>query len=176
MSDENKQQAAPTGLQAGPTPVTIHTQYVRDISFENPNAPDSLRSGQANPNMEVNIGMDARILPDTTMKNLYEVIITLSASAVRDGKGVFVAEVIYAAVVSIDEIVPEDQHHPILLIEVPRHIFPYARHVLSDITSLGGYPPLLLNPVDFHALYVERFKNELKASMDEEGQETVGTA
>lgn len=167
MSEENK------NLEASALPITIHTQYVRDISFENPNAPDSLRSGLEAPVMDVNIGMDARQLDDPNMKDFYEVIVTLSAKASRgEGKPVFIAEVIYAAVVSIGESVPKDQHHPILLIEIPRYIFPYARQVLSEMTSMGGYPPLLLNPVDFQALYMDRFKEELKQS----GQEAAGNA
>lgn len=167
MSDDMENRNATTGLEANPMPITIHTQYIRDISFENPNAPDTLRGGQDAPIMDVNISMDARNLEDPSSKNLYEVILTLSAKAERAGKAVFIAEVVYAAVVSIGDIVSEDQHHPILLIEIPRYIFPYARQVLSEITSLGGYPPLLLNPVDFQMLYVDRFKDELKASAEE---------
>lgn len=178
MSDNTENKNAPTGLEANPMPITIHTQYVRDISFENPNTPDSLRGGQDAPVMDVNISMDARNLEDQNSKNLYEVILTLSAKADRAGKAVFIAEVVYGAVVSIGEIVPEDQHHPILLIEIPRYIFPYARQVLSEITSLGGYPPVLLNPVDFQMLYVDRFKDELKASAEEVAakQNTQGNA
>jgi preprotein translocase subunit SecB len=161
MSENNQQTKE---LEVTPLPITIHTQYVRDISFENPNAPDSLRGGQAAPSMEVNIGTDARTLTDATYKYLYEVIVTLSAKATREDKTVFIAEVVYGAVVSVAENVPEDQHHPICLIEIPRHIFPYARQVLSDVTAQGGYPPLLLQPVDFQAMYTDRFRAELEAS------------
>lgn len=166
MSDEqNKSQS---DLQANPMPITIHTQYVRDISFENPNAPDALRANLGAPEMNVNIGMDARALKDDNIPNLYEVALRVSATAKRGESAVFLAEIVYSVVVSIDAIVPEDQHHPILLIEIPRHAFPYARQILSTLTSQGGYPPLLLNPVDFQALYVERFREEMEAAAREE--------
>lgn len=167
MSDNTENKNTPTGLEANPMPITIHTQYVRDISFENPNTPDSLRAGLSTPTMDVNISMDARHLEDDLSKNMFEVILTLSARADRGEKVLFIAEVTYGAVVSIGESVPEDQHHPILLIEIPRYLFPYARQVLSEATSSGGYPPLLLNPVDFQALYMERFKKEIEASMQQ---------
>lgn len=156
---DNVQEGA---VQAQSMPITIHAQYVRDISFENPDAPLSIRAGQAMPVMDVNIGMDTRKLEDDAVKNLYEVALTLSSTAMRDEKPVFIAEVIYGVTVSIGEEVAEEQHHPILLIEVPRMAFPFARQVLATIVSQGGYPPLLLNPVDFHALYLDRFKDEIK--------------
>lgn len=150
------------GLQAAGLPITIHTQYIRDMSFENPNAPESMRAGKDIPDMNVNIGMDARSLSDDNVKNLYEVVLTISATAKRGDKPVFIAEVIYGVTVSISDVVPEDQHHPLLLIEIPKFAFPFARQILATLTSQGGYPPLLLNPVDFQALYMDRFKVEIE--------------
>lgn len=141
-------------------PVSILAQYVRDISFENPNTPDSLRAGQGAPEMNINIGMDARKLDDNNIKNLYEVVLSVRAEAARKGEPVFIAEVLYGVTVSINEKVPEQNHHPLLLIEVPHQAFPYVRQILSDLTMQGGYPPLLLNPVDFHGLYMQRFGGE----------------
>lgn len=145
-------------------PITIHAQYVKDLSFENPNTPDTLRNMSRPPEMDVNIGMDARKLEDDSIENLYEVVLNARAIAnnADGGDTVFIAELQYGVTVSLNG-VPEDQHHPILLIEIPRLAFPYARQILSQITVQGGYPPLLLNPVDFQALYVERFKDELEA-------------
>ncbi len=143
-------------------PVTVHAQYVRDISFENPEAPMSLRSTSAtSPEMNVNISMDARDLEDDTIDNLYEVALTLSATATHEGKPLFIAEVIYGITVSVGDVVPEDQHHPLLLIEIPRLAFPFARQILATLTTQGGYPPLLLNPVDFELLYRDRFKDAI---------------
>lgn len=159
------------GLQARPElPVTIHAQYVRDLSFENPKAPDSMRASLGTPEMNVNIGMDARKLEDKEIKNLYEVALTVSATARRGEDVVFIAELIYGVTVSIGDVVPEDQHHPLLLIEIPRFAFPFARQIMATTTSQGGYPPLLLAPVDFQALYMDRFKDEIEASAKAAGE------
>lgn len=156
-------------------PIVIHAQYIKDLSFENPESPESLRGVKNKPEMDVNIGMDARKLKDDTMDNLYEVALNVRANATNDGKTLFIAELQYGMTVSLND-VPEDQHHPILLIEIPRMAFPYARQILSDLTVQGGYPPLLLNPVDFHALYMDRFKEEIAAAqkaMQEASQSVV---
>ncbi len=165
MSDEtatpNEQNQT---LQATDLPVTIHAQYIRDLSFENPNAPFAMSSDKATPEMNVNIGMDARKLEDDQMDNLYEVLLNINATASRDDGTVFIAEVIYGVTVSVGTSVPENQHHPLLLIEIPRFSFPFARQIMATLTSQGGYPPMMLNPVDFQALYMERFKDEIAES------------
>lgn len=160
-------------LQATDLPVTVHAQYVRDISFENPSAPNSLRAGLSSPEMDVNVSMDAREIEDDEIKNLYEVALTISATAKRDDKTFFVAEVIYGITVSVGDVVPENQHHPILFIEIPRLAFPFARQIMATITQQGGYPPVLLNPVDFQALYMERFKDNIDASGQMQATGTV---
>lgn len=147
--------------QGGNLPIAIHAQYVKDLSFENPNTPESLRNGKSMPVMDVNIGMDARKIADEKMPFLYEVVLNVRAEAKRDDKVVFIAELQYGVSVSLNDM-PEDTHHPVLLIEIPRLAFPYARQILSDMTVQGGYPPLLLNPVDFQALYMDRFKDEIQ--------------
>ncbi len=163
-------------IQADALPITVHAQYVRDISFENPNAPDSLRTDLANPDMEVNVSMDARKIEDNEIKDLYEVALTLSATARRNGDTLFIAEVIYGMTLSIGDMIPEEQHHPVLFIEIPRLIFPFARQIMATITSQGGYPPLLLNPVDFQALYMERFKDEIEKSKNQAESGEVASA
>ncbi len=173
MSDEANKQDQEKQPEAMGLPVTIHAQYIRDVSFENPDAPDSMRTGLGVPEMNVNIGMDARPLTDDDIKNLYEVALTISATAKRKDKTVFIAEVIYGVTVSVGDIVPENQHHPLLLIEIPKFAFPFARQVLANLTIQGGYPPLLLNPVDFHALYMERFKEEIAKAQEEAEQATT---
>lgn len=142
-------------------PVSILAQYVRDLSFENPNTPDSLRAGQGAPEMSINIGMDARRLEDSNIPHLYEVVLSARAEAKRQDTTVFIAEILYGVTVSIHEKVPLENHHPLLLIEIPHQAFPHVRQILSDLTMQGGYPPLLLNPVDFQALYMQRFATEM---------------
>ena len=166
MSDQDasKTDAIP---QEGPNlPINILAQYIRDISFENPMAPDSLRAGQSNPEMDINIGMDARKIEDSEMENLYEVVVNLRAAAMREENPVFILELQYGITVALND-VPEENHHPVLLIEVPRLAFPFMRQIVSDMTTQGGYPPLILNPVDFQTLYMERFKDEIEASKKE---------
>ena len=160
MSDQN------TDEVSGPNmPINILAQYIRDFSFENPNAPESLRSGQNNPDMDINIGMDARKIPDENVENLYESVINLRAVALRDKEPLFILEMQYGVTVALNDI-PVENHHAVLLIEIPRLAFPYVRQVVSEITMQGGYPPLILNPVDFQALYMERFKDEIEAAKD----------
>ena len=175
MSDKAKNLEENKGetLQANDLPVTVHAQYVRDISFENPNAPESLRAGLSGPEMDVNVSMDARELEDDEIKNMYEVALTISATAKREDKTFFVAEVIYGVTVSIGEVVPENQYHPVLFIEIPRLAFPFARQIMATITSQGGYPPVLLNPVDFQALYMERFKDEIATAQKASAEGTI---
>jgi len=169
MSEETKtnEENQKAQLQADALPITVHAQYVRDVSFENPNAPASLRADLANPDMEVNVSMDARKIEDDDIKDMYEVALTLSATAKRDGDTLFIAEVIYGMTLSVGDMIPEEQHHPVLFIEIPRLIFPFARQIMATITSQGGYPPLLLNPVDFQALYMDRFKDEIEKSQQQ---------
>lgn len=162
MSDENAQQTAPESQ------LNILAQYVRDVSFENPLAPDSLRSERGNPSMDINIGVDARKIPDDKMENMYESIINLRAIArPQEEDPLFILELQYGMTVLLNDI-PEENHHPVLLIEVPRLAFPFVRQIVSDMTSQGGFPPLMLNPVDFQSLYMERFKNEIDAARVEE--------
>lgn len=161
--------AAPGDSQmvAQDMPVTVHAQYIRDLSFENPNAPDALRAGNTPPEMDINIGMDARELEDPNIKNMYEVALNVRAEAFRGEDPVFIVELMYGVTVSIGEGVPQESHHPLLMIEIPRLAFPFVRQIISNITVQGGYPPLLLNPVDFHALYLQRFGPEIEAAQKE---------
>jgi len=165
MTDTNTPENS-NQMSAAATPVVVHAQYIKDLSFENPNAPQSLMPGAKGPDMDININLGARDIKDEQLKDLYEVTLTLTAKATREDSAVFVAEISYGALTSLQGL-PENQHHPILFIEVPKLIFPFARQVLSDLTASGGYPPLLLNPAAFHATYLERFSKEIEASKNE---------
>lgn len=148
-----------TTVQAQNLPVMIHAQYVKDISFENPHAPFTLRAGQEQPKMDVNVTLDAHTLEDPQIKNLYEVVMKLTVRSDRKDQVLFMAELTYGIAVSLPE-VPQEQHHPLLLIEVPKMAFPFARKILADLTQDGGYPPLLLGPIDFYSMYVARFASK----------------
>lgn len=147
--------------QAPQAPINILAQYVRDLSFENPGAPDTLRGGKEPPQMDINIGMDARRLSPEDAAPVYEVVLNVRAIAIQGENPLFIAELQYGVTVAIEG-VPEENHHPILLMEVPRLAFPFARQIIADLTVQGGFPPLMLNPVDFQALYMDRFREEIE--------------
>ena len=145
-----------TPAQAPNLPVMVHAQYVKDISFENPSAPHSLKSGLENPKIDVNINLDVRNLEDLQVKSLYEVALRISVRATRGDQTIYIAEVLYGVAASMPN-VAEEHHHQLLLVEIPKLAFPFARKVLADLIQDGGYPPLLLGPVDFAAMYLARF-------------------
>lgn len=151
MADTDNQMATASNL-----PVMVHAQYVKDVSFENPSAPFSLRAGLENPKMDVNINLDARNIEDPTVKSLYEVVLRISVNATRGDQTVYIAEVLYGVAASMPN-VAEEHHHPLLLVEIPKLAFPFARKILADLIQDGGYPPLLLGPVDFASMYLSRF-------------------
>lgn len=154
MTDTNTNPETP--VTAPVAPLILHAQYIKDLSFENPNAPDSYRAGQNNPTTDLSINVDASRIQDANIEHLFEVTLKITAKASRDDKIVFLAEILYGVTVSIHN-VPESQHHAMLLVEVPRLAFPYVRKLLADLTQDGGYPPLLLGPVDFTAMYLNKF-------------------
>ncbi len=135
------------GDQPQPMSIRVMGQYVKDLSFENPNAPDSLRQG-AQPQIDLSVDVRARALGE----DMFEVELLMSAKAGRDDKAMFITELTYAGLFQIQNL--DDQaREPFLLIECPRIIFPFARRILADATRDGGFPPLMLEPVDFAALY-----------------------
>lgn len=138
------------------TPIQITGQYIKDLSFENPNAPQVFNTLKEAPQIDVNVNVEARKLAENT----YEVSLTVKGEAnQKDGAAVFIGELVYAAVVVLGE-VPEDAIRPVLLVEVPRILFPFARNIMADITRDGGFPPLMINPVDFFALYKKGLEQE----------------
>jgi preprotein translocase subunit SecB len=149
----NGGQAAPEPNENQAQPAGIHVlgQYVKDISFENPGAPRTLRASEAAPNLDVNVNVNARPQSQTD----FEIELKLDAKAVRGEETLFIVEVTYAGVFQIRN-VPQEHVHPLLLIECPRLLFPFARQIIADATRQGGFPPLLIDPVDFAALYRQR--------------------
>ncbi|MDB5433685.1 MAG: protein-export protein SecB [Caulobacter sp.] len=149
MTDLNP--LAPAGDDPNAPSFRIVTQYLRDLSFEHPHAPESLRQGGEQPQIDMGVEMNARGRPD----GLFEVDLKLSARATRGEDAVFHVEVLYGGLFQISN-VPEDEMEPVLLIECPRFLFPFARRVIADVTSEGGFPPFLLDPIDFGAVYLAR--------------------
>ncbi|MGI9481320.1 MAG: protein-export chaperone SecB [Hyphomicrobiales bacterium] len=133
----------------------VLAQYVKDLSFENPNAPEVLMNEGANPQIDVSVNVNAKTISPSD----YEVELQLEITAADDGNTVFAAELLYAGVFRLENI-PEEHMHPIVLIECPRMIFPFARKILADATQSGGFPPLMLDPIDFGAMYQQRMAAE----------------
>jgi preprotein translocase subunit SecB len=155
MTDLDAGADMPLGLGAEPPGIRILAQFVRDFSFENPRAPEVLRAGGAQPQIDLGVEMNARGRDD----GLFEVDLKLSARANRDDGPLFVVELLYGGLFQITGVEAEEME-PVLLIECPRYLFPFARRVISDITSEGGFPPFLLDPIDFAGVYAARKAEE----------------
>jgi preprotein translocase subunit SecB len=123
-------------------------QYIKDFSFENPNAPQSLNAGQEPPQIGIQINVNATPLSDTDI----EVVLKLDGKAETVGKLLFRFELEFAGVFRIRN-VPQESLNAVVLIECPRLLFPFAREIIATAVRNGGFPPLLLDPVDFVALY-----------------------
>ncbi|MCS6761013.1 MAG: protein-export chaperone SecB [Candidatus Devosia symbiotica] len=123
-------------------------QYIRDLSFENPGAPGSIMAGSGNPAFNVSISVAAK----KQSEEIYAVELTLNAKANREQVVLFNVELIYGGVFRLKN-VPEATLSQLLMIECPRLIFPFARQVLASVTQQGGFPPLMMEPVDFAAIY-----------------------
>ena len=141
---ETQNDAAAAQPPTGPS-LQIMVQYVRDLSFENPGAPTF---AGVQPEIGVNANVGARKLNDTD----YEVGLKFRIEAKSDEQVQFIAELEYCGVFRLLNI-PEEEIRPVMLIEAPRQLFPFARRVLADATRDGGYPPIMLDPIDFLALY-----------------------
>jgi preprotein translocase subunit SecB len=143
---------SPPAAAANPAPqMKILGQYLKDLSFENPNAPQSLNTQANQPEISISVNVNARTISPTD----FEVELHLDAKASHNDKVVFAAELLYAGVFRLENI-PQEALHPVVLIECPRMLFPFARQVLADATRNGGFPPLMLDPIDFAAMYQKR--------------------
>jgi preprotein translocase subunit SecB len=135
------------GLEAQPQ-LNVLAQYTKDLSFENPNAPRAL-AGQAQPQINIQVGVNATPLNQTD----FEVTLKIDGKAETTDKQVmFSFELLYGGVFRIQN-VPQESLQAIVMIECPRLLFPFARQIIADAVVTGGFPPLLLDPVDFVGLY-----------------------
>lgn len=138
---------------AEPTPeVRFIAQYVKDVSFENPNVLKTMSTRDATPNLtvEVNVGAQKTDRPD-----VFESSVILAAKAEGTGGIIYELEVTYAGLLEAKN-VPQQALEPLLLIQAPSILFPFVRRIAADLTREGGYPPLFLDPIDFASLYVRR--------------------
>jgi len=152
--------AQPQNGEAQPPGIRVLAQFIRDFSFENPTAPESLRAGVGQPAIDMNVEMSARARDD----GFFEVDLKLSAKAARGEEAVFVVELVYGGLFQIEG-VPAADMEPVLLVECPRFLFPFARRLISDVTAEGGFPPFMIDPIDFAGVYAAR-KAQGNAAME----------
>jgi preprotein translocase subunit SecB len=131
--------------------LSVLGQYVKDLSFENPNAPRSLQPTQTQPAINIQINVGVQQLAETD----YEVSLKLEGKAENAGSILFAFDLTFAGVFRVQN-VPQETLQPLVMIECPRLLFPFAREIVATSVRNGGFPPLLLDPVDFVALYQQR--------------------
>jgi preprotein translocase subunit SecB len=158
----------PTPAPAEGPRLSIQAQYVKDLSFESPRAPQSLAQGAPRP--EIQVGVDVRV--SQLGPGQFEVVLQLNLDAKSAGEPTFVLELAYGAVAQL-QAVPQEQMQLVLFIEVPRLIFPFARRIIADATRDGGMPPLMLDPIDFLALHRHRVE---QAQRQQNGEAPTATA
>jgi preprotein translocase subunit SecB len=150
--------------QTNPPRLTIVHQYVRDLSFENPRAPISLQPNQPRPEVQIRVDVRAQHME----AERYEVSLQVHVEANSGAETAFIVELTYGGVFGLLNI-PQDSLQPLLLIECPRLLFPFARRVIADATRDGGFPPLLIDPIDFVTLYRRR-QQQAQASRQSGGE------
>lgn len=138
--------------------IIVHAQYVKDLSFENPNAPRVLIEGVGQPDVEITVNVGAQLIGE----NQYEVTLNLAAKATAKDSVLFLVDLTYAGLVS-PEGTPADEINPLIMIEAPRLLFPFARAIISDATRDGGFMPLNIQPVDFVAVYQHNLAQQAAA-------------
>ncbi len=136
--------------------ISINAQYIKDLSFENPNAPASLANMK---NPEVNLAVLDVGITQMPEKDVFEVSLHIEASAEDNGKTLFLVDLVYAGIFTLINI-PEEEYRPLLAIHCPSMIFPFARKIIADVTQDGGFQALMIDPIDFAALFQRKMKEE----------------
>jgi preprotein translocase subunit SecB len=139
--------------------LNVLAQYVKDLSFESPGAPNSLRGRDKAPGIAINVNVNANPLSDKQ----FDVNLTLNAKASFDQEVLFNVELVYGGVFSIAGF-PQEHMLPILFIECPRLLFPFARQIIAEATRNGGFPPLMLDPIDFAQMFQQKLAEDQAAS------------
>lgn len=161
---ENKKEAQTNGAENNKSehsaaenqlpPLVVNAQYIKDLSFEHPDPVNTFKGHAQQPEISVSIDVEGNLLEERT----FEVVLSISAQAHYGEKKAFVIELHYGGIFTLGEVIPDEAIHPVLMIECPRILFPYARAVISSVTGEGGFPPLSLNPIDFAGLYQQQMQ------------------
>jgi preprotein translocase subunit SecB len=150
MAEDSVEKPVAKGNGAAPS-LNILAQYVKDLSFESPGAPNSLRARDKAPNINIGVNVNANPISEKE----FDVVLTLNAKADVGKEVLFNVELVYGGVFRIEGF-PQEHMLPLLFIECPRLLFPFARQIVADAVRNGGFPPLFIDPIDFHQLYMQR--------------------
>jgi preprotein translocase subunit SecB len=131
--------------------IKVLTQYIKDLSFEIPNSPQIFLNNQEKPNIAISVDIDAKKIAN----DAYEIALKIKADAKVDEETLFICEVAYCGIFALQNI-DENMLEQILLVYCPNLLFPYLRRIVSNMVVDGGFPPLMLDPIDFAALYAKR--------------------
>ncbi|HMD63202.1 MAG TPA: protein-export chaperone SecB [Stellaceae bacterium] len=143
----NGQGDMPPAPPDGPQQLIVNAQYIKDLSFENPRAPQSLIQQTTQPSVDINVDVKAQNLGP----EVFEVVLTINATARIQDEPVFLVELAYGTVVTVKN-APQEILAQLVLVETPRIVFPFARAIVANATRDGGFPPLMINPIDFAEL------------------------
>jgi preprotein translocase subunit SecB len=144
-----------TPVPEGAAQLIVNGQYVKDLSFENPNILRMMQTTAAQPDVTIDLGVNVQGVTDES----YEVVLTVKVETKREGISGFIVELAYAGLFTLRGW-QADQVEPLLFVEGPKLLFPFARMIISNLTRDGGYPPLNLNPIDFAQLYRRRLQQQ----------------
>jgi preprotein translocase subunit SecB len=162
--------AGANGAQQGAqAQVRIVAQYIKDLSFENPNIDKMLAGPGESPNINVEVNVGAKRMPPP---DLYESAIEFRAKATSKIGTIYEVELVYGGLFKIEGI-PAQSMEPFLLINCPTLLFPFVRRVIMDLTREAGYPPLLLDPIDFGGLYMNRLRQQGGVPANDDGPKTA---
>ncbi len=148
----------------------VISQYVKDLSFENPNAP-AVYQWEGQPRIDVQFNIATQKLGD----EIFEVVLQIDVTATSGEQTAFKCELVYAGLFAVRN-VPEEQLHPFLLAEAPRILFPFARQIVAQSVQNGAFPPLMLEPIDFGALYMQQAAAQVAEATGGTAGETAGEA
>lgn len=149
--------------------VVINAQYAKDISFETPSSPLDFANLKTPPKIDLSLDVKVQSLGNDS----FEVALKISSKATNEEKTLFLIELEYAGVFLVKNIEKEEQKEQILLIYCPNLIFPFARRIIADLTRDGGYQPLMVNPIDFAALYLQQKQNQANQTQGEPIQQVA---
>jgi preprotein translocase subunit SecB len=138
---------------------SVLAQFIKDLSFESPNTPETLKGPGEDPNLQVEVNVGAEKIDD----NIYEVVINFDADATNRAGAIYKLEMVYGGLFRLENM-PDHIRHPVLFVNCPTLLFPFMRRIVGDLTSEGGFPPLMLDPIDFGALYQQNMEQAREAN------------